>query len=137
MIQIFITSIRQLMLLSKRNSNYKLCDEDWNEVGNGLTEKATAQMEQRQWARQIRRNILDIFDIIIKVVFFKKWSFYSIFIFKLKHINGKGENFDSEVNRQFSGRIEEICDEQNWEEIDADLAIFRHGLIALFRDGTV
>lgn len=55
---------RQLHLLCNQNSNYKLCDEDWNEIGKKAG--ANAQMEERIWAKQIRKNVLDIFDLLIK-----------------------------------------------------------------------
>lgn len=54
------TIIRQLQLLSHKNSNYKFCNDDW-------TELRTTEIDTEAWQATIRRNILDCFDIFVKV----------------------------------------------------------------------
>ncbi|KAI1729036.1 g-protein alpha subunit domain-containing protein [Ditylenchus destructor] len=108
------TIVRQLHLLCNRNSNYKVCDEDWREVKNKDPDSNNI------WATTIRRNILDSFDIFIK------------------QIEKDEEEFENAENKQFAEQIEEICEakEEGIEGLELTEE-FRKGLICLYNDETI
>ena len=54
------TLVRQLFLLSNRVSNYKLCNENWQE-------ERTKPDDNFLWVATIRKNVLDSMEIFIKV----------------------------------------------------------------------
>ena len=54
------TIIRQFQLMSHKNPNYKFCNDDWSEL-------KSEDIDHDVWQATIRRNILDCFDIFVKV----------------------------------------------------------------------
>jgi GTPase SAR1 family protein len=106
------TIIRQLQLLSHKNSNYKFCNDDW-------TELRTTEIDTEAWQATIRRNILDCFDIFVK------------------QIKQRDEKFDNEDNKNFAQIIEDICDHDNaFEEIIFD-ETFKENIVKIFDDEAI
>jgi GTPase SAR1 family protein len=54
------TIVRQLLYLSSIRSNYKACNENWQE-------EVTKADDNDVWITAVRKNILDSIDIFIKV----------------------------------------------------------------------
>jgi hypothetical protein len=56
------TIIRQLFLLCNQKKNYSFCNESWQE-------EKYDQGDNEHWVATIRKNILDSFYILIKVIY--------------------------------------------------------------------
>jgi GTPase SAR1 family protein len=107
------TIVRQLHLLCNKNSNYRLCNEDWAEI-------KSKDLDTSIWAVTIRRNILDTFDIF------------------LKQLEVESQRLSSAANFEFAKEVKQISEEG--EEGIESLNItetFRENLIRLFQDEAI
>ncbi|KAI6177339.1 Guanine nucleotide-binding protein G(k) subunit alpha [Aphelenchoides bicaudatus] len=107
------TIVRQLFLLCNSRSNYKVCNENWQE-------EITKPDDNELWVNTVRKNILDSMDIFIKQL----------------RINGA--QFDDKHDESFAKTIEEICEmgDEGVEDLEVT-SEFTHSLLKLFQSQAI